>query len=80
MPLPARVGIIGLLGGAVSVPRWSLFGVILSQRPTKEDNMRPNFGKAILGGLVGTILLTLVQYFVAPLVTGQRMDVAAMLG
>ena len=28
-----------------------------------------------MGGLVGTTLLTLVQYFVAPLMTGQRMDV-----
>lgn len=42
--------------------------------------MKPNVGKAILGGLVGTILITLMMYFVAPMMTGQRMDIAAMLG
>ena len=42
--------------------------------------MRPNVKKAILGGLVGTVLMTLIMYFVAPMIMGQRMDVAAMLG
>ena len=42
--------------------------------------MKPNVGKAILGGFVGTILLTLMTQFVAPLMTGQKMDMAARLG
>ena len=42
--------------------------------------MKPNTGKAILGGLVGTVMMTLMMYFVAPMMMGQRMDIAAMLG
>ena len=42
--------------------------------------MRPNIGKAILGGFVGTVLLTLMTQFVAPMMTGQKMDMAARLG
>lgn len=42
--------------------------------------MKPNIGKAIAGGLVGTILLTLMMRFVAPMMTGQKMDVAGKLG
>jgi len=42
--------------------------------------VKPNIGKAILGGFVGTILLTLMTQFVAPMMTGQRMDMAARLG
>lgn len=42
--------------------------------------MKPSVGKAILGGLVGTVLITLMMYFVAPMMMGQRMDIAAMLG
>lgn len=42
--------------------------------------MKPNVGKAIAGGLVGTVLLTLMMRFVAPMMTGQRMDVAGKLG
>ncbi len=42
--------------------------------------MRPNIGKAILGGIVGTVVMTLMMYFVAPMMLGQPMDVAAMLG
>lgn len=42
--------------------------------------MRPNVAKAILGGFVGTVLLTLMTQFVAPLMTGQKMDMAAKLG
>ncbi len=42
--------------------------------------MKPNIVKAVLGGLVGTILITLMMYFVAPVMMGQPMDVAAMLG
>lgn len=42
--------------------------------------MKPNIGKAIVGGFVGTILLTLMTQFVAPMMTGQKMDMAAKLG
>ena len=42
--------------------------------------MKPNVGKAILGGLVGTAVMTMMMYFVAPMMTGQKMDIAAMLG
>lgn len=42
--------------------------------------MKPSVGRAIAGGLVGTILLTLMMRFVAPMMTGQKMDVAGKLG
>lgn len=35
--------------------------------------------KAIIGGLLGTLLQTLVVYGVAPMLAGQAMDVAALL-
>jgi len=42
--------------------------------------MRPNSFKAIFGGLLGTIAITFLMYFVAPLMLGQPMDIAKMLG
>ena len=42
--------------------------------------MNPNIGRAIAGGFVGTILLTVMMRFVAPMMTGQKMDVAGKLG
>ena len=42
--------------------------------------MKPNIGKAILGGFVGTVLLTLMTQFVAPMMTGRKMDMAEKLG
>jgi hypothetical protein len=42
--------------------------------------MRPNVGKAIGGGFVGTILLTLMMRFVAPVMTGQLIDMPGKLG
>lgn len=42
--------------------------------------MHPNPGKAILGGVIGTVVMTLMMYFVAPMMLGKPMDVAAMLG
>ena len=42
--------------------------------------MRPNSLRAILGGLLGTIAITFLMYFVAPFMLGQPMDVAKMLG
>ena len=42
--------------------------------------MNPNIGRAIAGGFVGTILLTVMMRFVSPMMTGQKMDVAGKLG
>ncbi len=42
--------------------------------------MRPNPGKAILGGIIATVVMTFMMYFVAPMMLGRPMDVAAMLG
>jgi len=42
--------------------------------------VKGNVGRAIVGGFVGTVLLTLMMCFVAPMMTGQRMDIAARLG
>jgi len=36
--------------------------------------------KAMAGGLAGTVLMTLMMYFVAPMMLGHPMDIAAMLG
>ncbi len=44
-----------------------------------SHQMRPNHLKAILGGFVGTVAMTLMMYFVAPMMLGKPMDVAAML-
>ena len=41
--------------------------------------MRPKIGNAILGGLVGTAVMTIMLYMVAPMM-GVRMDIAASLG
>lgn len=42
--------------------------------------MKPDNGRAMLGGFVGTVAITLLMYFVAPMMIGQPMDIAAMLG
>jgi hypothetical protein len=42
--------------------------------------MRASFGRVALGGFVGTLVMTLMMYFVAPTVLGMPMDVAGMLG
>lgn len=41
--------------------------------------MHPNIGKAIGGGFVGTLVMTMMMYLVAPMM-GLNMDIAAMLG
>jgi len=46
----------------------------------KENTMKPSIGKAIRGGLAGTLLMTMMMYFVAPMMLGKAMDIAAMLG
>lgn len=42
--------------------------------------MHSHATKAILGGFVGTVAITLMMYFVAPMMLGKPMDTAAMLG
>lgn len=42
--------------------------------------MNPNIIKAILGGIVGTLMMSLMMRFAAPMMVGQPMDIAAMLG
>jgi len=42
--------------------------------------MKPEITKAALGGIAGTIVMTMMMMFVAPMMTGMPMDIAAMLG
>jgi uncharacterized membrane protein YagU involved in acid resistance len=42
--------------------------------------MRPNVGRSILGGFVGTLAITLLMYKGAPMMGLPKMDIAAMLG
>jgi uncharacterized membrane protein YagU involved in acid resistance len=42
--------------------------------------MRPNFWRAIFGGFVGTLAITLLMYKGAPMMGIPKMDIAAMLG
>jgi|AmaraimetFIIA100_FD_contig_71_4224593_length_1673_multi_5_in_0_out_0_2 uncharacterized membrane protein YagU involved in acid resistance len=41
--------------------------------------MKPNIWKAVVGGFLGTVLLTLMERFVAPMM-GVRMDIVGKLG
>jgi hypothetical protein len=42
--------------------------------------MKPDIKKAILGGIAGTVMMTLMMHFVAPMMVGQPMDIAALIG
>ena len=42
--------------------------------------MRPNLSRALVAGFAGTILITLMMYFVSPMMSGGPMDIAALLG
>lgn len=42
--------------------------------------MGTSMGRAVVGGLAGTLVMTAMMYFVAPIMTGMSMDIAAMLG
>ncbi len=53
----------------------SYLGIVL----IVEVLMKPNIGRTIVGGLVGTVALTLMMYFVSPMM-GVKMDIAASLG
>ena len=41
--------------------------------------MKPDLKKAITGGVVGTIVMTLMAMYLAPMMTGMPMDIAAMI-
>ncbi|HYL15458.1 MAG TPA: DUF6789 family protein [Terriglobales bacterium] len=41
--------------------------------------MKPGLSRTILGGLAGTTVMTLMMYFISPMM-GVRMDIAASLG
>jgi uncharacterized membrane protein YagU involved in acid resistance len=43
-------------------------------------NMKPNIGRAILGGFIGTLAITFLMYVGAPMMGLPKMDIAAMLG
>lgn len=42
--------------------------------------MKPNIGKAVLGGVAGTMAMTFLMYVGGPMMEMPKMDVAAMLG
>lgn len=42
--------------------------------------MRPDIGKTVLGGFLGTAVMTAMMYWVAPLLLPGPMDIAGMLG
>jgi uncharacterized membrane protein YagU involved in acid resistance len=42
--------------------------------------MRPHFGKAVLGGFVGTLGITVMMYWAGPLMGIGKMDIAQSLG
>lgn len=46
----------------------------------RKDIAHPSPGNAILGGFIGTVVMTLMMYWIAPMMLGKPMDVAAMLG
>jgi hypothetical protein len=41
--------------------------------------MRPNMSRVFIAGFVGTVCITLMMYFVSPLMSGGPVDIAAML-
>jgi uncharacterized membrane protein YagU involved in acid resistance len=42
--------------------------------------MKPNVGRAMLGGFVGTLAITFLMYIGGPMMGLAKMDIAAMLG
>ena len=42
--------------------------------------MKSKFSKILIGGLAGTLIMSLMMKFAAPMMIGQPMDIAAMLG
>ncbi len=41
--------------------------------------MRPELKNAVYGGVAGTLVMTLMTLYVAPMMTGQAMDIADMI-
>ena len=42
--------------------------------------MKPNLTRSLAGGLAGTLMMTMMTRFVAPMMLGHPMDIAGMLG
>jgi uncharacterized membrane protein YagU involved in acid resistance len=42
--------------------------------------MKPSLMKSVAGGLAGTVVMSMMMRFVAPMMLGHPMDIAAMLG
>jgi len=42
--------------------------------------MKPEIQMAALGGLAGTVVMTMMMMFIAPMITGMPMDIAALIG
>ena len=42
--------------------------------------MKPNITKTLIGGFTGTLMMTLMMQYAAPMMIGQPMDIAAMIG
>ena len=42
--------------------------------------MKPNIWRAILGGFVGTVAITMMMYWIGPMMGMMKMDIAASLG
>ncbi|MCI0419109.1 MAG: DUF1440 domain-containing protein, partial [Acidobacteria bacterium] len=55
-------------------------GTACSLDTGKTVRSGPDVGRSVLGGFVGTVAITLMMYFVAPLMMGMKMDIAEMLG
>ncbi|MBI3014261.1 MAG: hypothetical protein HYY65_04145 [Candidatus Tectomicrobia bacterium] len=51
-----------------------------SRSSAASGSTHPALPTAILGGFNGTAVMTMMMYFVAPMMLGRPMDVAAMLG
>ncbi len=42
--------------------------------------MKPEIKMAVIGGVAGTVVMTMMMMFMAPMMTGMPMDIAAMMG
>ena len=52
----------------------------MSQLSTEVTGLMAALPRAIIGGLVGTVVFTLMMKFLAPMMIGHPMDIAAVLG
>ncbi|MCI0484588.1 MAG: DUF1440 domain-containing protein [candidate division NC10 bacterium] len=55
-------------------------GSVCSVETGKPFRTGPDIFRGILSGFVGTVAITLMIYFVAPMMVGTQMDIAGMLG